>query len=132
MKSCDLPNSNDQCLFNIKALKPRGQKIGVMIDIHVDILTMELDTGASVSIILEKTWRKVLQSQHLSSSPVKLRTYTTEPLAFLGRGWCLSNMRSRSNLPLIVVAGTGPLLLGLNWLEQIKLDWFSQGAGYPK
>ena len=53
MKPSDLPNSNNQYLFNIKVVKPKGCNTDCMIDILVDnvVLTMELDTGASVSII---------------------------------------------------------------------------------
>ncbi len=31
----------------------------------------------------------------------------------------------RAQLPLIVVAGNGPNLMGRNWLKQIQLNWQS-------
>ena len=34
----------------------------------------------------------------------------------------------RETFPLVVVAGTGPTLLGCNWLSTIRLDWKSIGA----
>ena len=47
-------------------------------------LSMELDTGASVSIISEKTCKKWLSSKALEKSTISLRTYTDEPLDVMG------------------------------------------------
>ena len=56
-----------------------------------------------------------VQKQPLSSSPVKFRTYTGKPLAILGqRMVCDKYEKQKCNLPLIVLAGTGPSLFDLN------------------
>ena len=49
--------SKDQSFFNILVWKPKGHKSGRTIDIQVDTkaLTMELEMGDFISIILEKT-----------------------------------------------------------------------------
>ena len=70
-------------LYNISTgQKPKPMIIPVKIK---DIaLSMELDTGASVSIISEKTCKKWLSSKALEKSTISLRTYTDEPLDVMG------------------------------------------------
>ena len=47
-------------------------------------LTMEVDTGAAVSIISEKTRRALLPHLKLRASDLVLRTYTEEPIKVIG------------------------------------------------
>ena len=88
---------------------------------------MEVDTGASLSLISETTYKKLWESDtlpELQQTTVKLRTYTGEEMRVLG---CI-NVRVQSKeqeaqLPLLVVKGRGPSLLGRNWLTQLCLNW---------
>ena len=59
-----------------------------MLDLTVDAqpLQMELDTGASVSIISEKTWKRIIGAPELTASRIKLATYTSQGLQVL-RQW---------------------------------------------
>jgi len=57
---------------------------------------------------------------------VKLKTYTGEPLRIMGEANLHVRYDSQEHtLPLVVVAGSGPSLFGLNWLDKITLDWGS-------
>ena len=101
--------------------------------IYVDILAhrqplkMELDTGASVSVISEakfqSTWRGK-DAPILQPSEVKLQTYTGEEISVVG---CIQvvveHNGCRKELPLLVVQGDGPSLLGRDWLKVLQLDW---------
>ena len=48
-------------------------------------ITMELDSGASVSIMSEKLWKAKLPTVPLEPSDTVLRRYTGEPLKVLGQ-----------------------------------------------
>ena len=91
---------------------------------------MEVDTGASASIISENTYikiggggggRNILLSQ---KTAVKLCTYTGEELNICG---CITvditYHDQTENLPLLVVGGEGPSFIGRDWLKEIRLDW---------
>ena len=85
---------------------------------------MEVDTGASLSIISEDTYRKIWPTKELEASNVKLQTYAKEPLLVVGaRNVEVSYEGQTANLPLIAVKGDGLTLLGRNWLAAIRLDW---------
>ena len=85
---------------------------------------MEIDTGASVSLISEKTFDQVWTEKELKVSSVKLRTYTGQTLEV--KGYVEVNVEyqnQKKQLTLLVVAGDGPSLLGRDWLTHIKIDW---------
>ena len=86
---------------------------------------MEVDTGASASIISESVYRKLWPMQpSLQPSTVKLRTYTGEELKVLGSLPVEVDYHSqKASLHLLVVAGSGPSLLGRDWLAKLRLDW---------
>ncbi len=90
-------------------------------------LTLQVDTGASHSLISEATYSDLQKQEKVpacSPSRVKLRTYSGESLEVLGQltvNVCYKNQQQR--LPLVVVQGNGPSLLGRDWLSTLRLDW---------
>jgi len=87
-------------------------------------LQMEVDTGSSVSLVSQSTFRKLWPERKLSECKYRLRSYAEEPIKVLG---CteveLKYKGQEARLPLIVVEGSGPTLLGRSWLKHIVLDW---------
>ena len=95
------------------------------VELNGQHLIMELDTGAAVSLVSEKTWSTQLNSPALKATSLKLQSYPDKKLQVLG--YCtiqakVQNMRV-ADLPLVVVQGQGPSLFGRNWLQEVKLNW---------
>ena len=85
---------------------------------------MELDTGARVSIISQKTFNKHFKGTPLKPSSTRLHTYTGHPVQVTGQFHVHRKYQDQSaTLPLLVVEGSGPSLFGRDWLTQLKLDW---------
>ena len=85
---------------------------------------MEVDTGASLSIISEETYSSIFSTSELQHSDVKIHTYSGEYLPVLGSlDVAVRHNGQEAVLPLIVVKVKGPSLLGRNWLSTIRLDW---------
>ena len=79
---------------------------------------MELDIGASISLVNDHTWRNQLQQE-------KKECYThRHKLPVLGETMVTVETNGQKKvLPLVVVKGKGPPLLGRNWLAEVVLDW---------
>ena len=97
---------------------------------------MEVDTGASVSLISRDTYRKLWLNQEwrpkLQPSPRRLRTYTGQELDVQGSATVDVTYGSQSQkLPLLVVAGNGPSLLGRDWIQKFSLDLQELKTGTP-
>ncbi|XP_019859677.1 PREDICTED: uncharacterized protein K02A2.6-like [Amphimedon queenslandica] len=88
-------------------------------------MEMELDTGAAVSLISESTFNRIFKGEvELKPSSVVLRSYSGHKLDVLGViDLVITHNTQTASLPLVVVAGDGPSLLGRNWLHLLKLDW---------
>ena len=99
----------------------------VQLNVAGQVMEMEVDTGASLSVISEKMYNNLSSEGRvppLEKSEIVLRTYTGEEVK--PKGSCTVNVSYQGadyTLPLLVVGGDGPALLGRNWLEQIKLYW---------
>jgi hypothetical protein len=96
--------------------------------VHVQLddqpVMMEIDTGASVSIISSATYQEKFSNKSLKSSPILLHTYDQQALKNLGTFTVhVCHNSQEMNLPLIVVEGTGLNLLGRDWLEHLQLNW---------
>ena len=63
-----------------------GRVLPIKIQITVDIRStpMEVDTGASVSLIAEATYSQLWPGRSLSTTFIKLQTYSKEPITVLG------------------------------------------------
>ena len=99
----------------------------VNVSINGKPLQMELDTGASLSVMSDKMYQELWgdnKQPPLVKEGVVLRTYTGEEVKPKGSAKVMVSYEGRDyQLPLLVVRGDGPALLGRNWLEQIQLNW---------
>ena len=96
------------------ALWLNGQKLG-----------MEVDTGASFSVISEATRQSgIFSNETLHPSDLVLKTYTDESMKVRGTlNMWVKYGDQKEKLVLVVVEGNGSSLHGRNWLKYIQLDW---------
>ena len=88
-------------------------------------VNMELDTGAGVTLIDEDTYKRFQNRPKLLSSSIKLKSFTGNVIPVLGE-FCTDvthNGRLHRKLPVVVVKGSAPCLLGRNWLERMQICW---------
>ena len=123
--SVDVADTLEYTLFPVSDQQAKPVLMTVWVDGKE--LCMEVDTGASVSLVseatVEKLWGKERLSQ-LQSSKVKLRTYTGQNISVIGSTMVKVQSGGQvEHLPLLVVGGKGPSLLGRDWLFKLRLDW---------
>ena len=88
---------------------------------------MELDTGASTSVLSEATYKLPLEQEKvavLEPSAVQLKTYTGQLIETLGTITVKAEyMGKATDVRIQVAKGDGPnLLLGRDWLEPLAVD----------
>ena len=104
--------------------KGTGKPIVCEVSVDGVNITMELDTGSAVSIVSEDVFSHRWPRQKLVDSALQLCTYSGEVLKVLGKWEAKVEHKGQvARLPVMVVKGSGPSLLGRNWLEQLKVDW---------
>ena len=87
-------------------------------------LTMELDTGAAVTIVSDKHYQEHFTDTPLKKSELLLKTYSGERLSVVGTMDAkIQYEQQMLELPLTVVAGDGPCLLGRDWPQHLTLNW---------
>jgi hypothetical protein len=94
----------------------------ILVEVQVDgrELTMEVDTGAAVSILSEQGLRKILPDAEIKATNVKLRTFTSERIPLRGVTRVTVKYGDQSKkLTLYVTKGDGPCLMGREWLRSI-------------
>ncbi|CAB4030147.1 uncharacterized protein K02A2.6-like, partial [Paramuricea clavata] len=131
MNKVEQHQSDEELAYNLFSFKdkektpPYREKMTVNgIDIN-----MEIDTGASFSVINEKTLQEISRGKGnlvLKQTEISLRTYTGEKISPKGITEVVVEYNNQvSRLPLLVLKGNGPNLIGRNWLENICLNWTS-------
>ena len=127
-KTTELQTSSDKSAeeviwqVGVKASRPYQ----VVLDVNGQSLTMEIDTGAAVSLISQDTKEDLFPSTCLDKSSLILRTYTAETIPVLGQMEVEVKYGGYTgHHKLYVVKGKGPPLLGRNWLQHFRLDWAS-------
>ena len=98
----------------------------ILVELEMDEtqVKMELDTGAAVSIMSKAQWDHLTNSAPLALCNLNLLTYTNAKVKAYGEALVtVCHNMQRKRLPLVIVDGSGPPLLGRNWLQQLKLDW---------
>ena len=112
-------------ILHVHAVSPKiPRSYKVLVEINGVPITMELDTGAGVTLVSEITWSKALQKPELHPCTLELQSYPDHSLDVLGLCIVQASLHGkRAELPLVVVRGNGVSLLGRNWLQEVKLDW---------
>ena len=83
--------------------------------------TMELDTGASITLMSEAECHQLYPRSVLRDSSVLLRTYSGKRIHMVEKmDVCVQYEHQVQYLVLTVVAGDGLSLLGRNWLQNIR------------
>ena len=92
-------------------------------------IEMEVDTGASFSIVNRKTFDFICggtEHVELQHTNLKFRTFTGEVVPAAGMVETLIEYGIQSvKLKFYVVDGKRPCLMGRDWLQHLKLDWNS-------
>ena len=103
-----------------------GKPIVLTVNVNKVDLPMELDTGASLSVISEFTYYSFFRSCKLQPSTVSLKSYTGQEIVIRGKNEVnVQYAEQKAVLPLLVVKGQGASFLGHNWLEILNLNWSS-------
>ena len=120
-------SADEYTLYAVVTQKAAASSLRTTVLIDNRPLDMEVDTGAAFSLISEATFSKLWGSDPtppLQPSGFPLRTYTGEPIRVLGSAMVtVKDNKQEAKLPLLVVGGDGPSLLGRNWLSAIGLEW---------
>jgi len=104
-------NQDDEFkLFQISQEKPEPSTM-LPVKVNGEDCSMELETGASVSIMSEEASKKRFPKAPLEKSTLKLRTYTGEALDNIGQAHLqVAYQVQTANLPLQIIKGKGPSL----------------------
>ena len=117
----------------------KADEILVSVKINGISFKMELDTGASVTVIPDEMWEKELGSVPLVESSVTLvlKSYSGHATPVVGETTVHVQYQTQQvNLPIVVTKRKGLALMGRDWLSKLKLDWHQisniQQANPPK
>ena len=119
----------DVGLYKTTSSQSRIEPYSYCLKLNNVTTTMEIDTGAGVSLITKNQF-DILRSRDntlmLSQEGVlPLRTYTGEVIKPLGIVQVDVTQEDSEilHLNVLVVPGTGPNLIGRDWLSKMSLDW---------
>ena len=115
-------------MYHSTSTRQPRKPLQVTIELNNASLTMEVDTGATFSVISEATYNSLWERETAPSlNPTDdphLKTYTGQAIDVIGQITVTATYsQQEKELKLYVVRGQGPSLLGRDWLHEIKLDW---------
>ena len=116
-------DSQEESLFVVQNKSSPSYK--AELEVNGQPLTMEVDTGAAVSLAPESAVASLLTHSTLQPTGVILKTYTGEQIPVKGTMTVdvKYGQQHHKNLKLLVVSGSGPCLMGRDWLRVVRLDW---------
>ena len=118
------PHQERSGTLPVFSLQSKSQPLVTTVRMNNKEIPMEVDTGAALSLISEGTYSSNFSGRRLQPTEVQLRTYSGERISVLGSLEVEVEYESQvATLPLLVVKGNGPCLLGRNWMAVIRLNW---------
>ncbi|PFX25280.1 Uncharacterized protein K02A2.6 [Stylophora pistillata] len=117
-------SGSDWPIFTVSDSHGTRKEFIVPVAIDGKTVDMELDTGASVTIIPKSIWTDVLASKPVELTDVKLRSYSGHEIPVIGEARVQVAYRDQEAvLPLVITGNDGPVLMGHDKLSVLKLDW---------
>ena len=118
------PESDGSTLLHVKS-HGTANSPPIQVKIKVDDCLVNMHGGRHRRLgVSESTFRGLWPRRDLTSTQVRLQSYSKEPIPVVG--CCNVNVEyngQTADVPLLIVQGSGPTLLGRDWLSQIRLDW---------
>nr|CAD7594113.1 unnamed protein product [Timema genevievae] len=126
IEGLELYNIKDVSKHSVPDTKRQPTMPAIKLSLRIDGMfhTMEVDTGAALTLISEETYKVLWPHQpKLESLDLDLRTWAADtPLRLLGSKLVEVQFKERrATLTLAVATGHGPSLLGRPWLEPLGL-----------
>lgn len=112
-------------VYNIGTTHGKVQPYQVQVNVGGNVITMEVDTGASRSTVGERIYTELLSDFPLVKGNVSLYSYSKTLVPILG---CIKvpvtyRQNAEHLLELVVVQGDRPALFGRDWMNHIQIDW---------
>ncbi|XP_039511288.1 uncharacterized protein K02A2.6-like [Pimephales promelas] len=124
--------TSDEDVFTMYNLtEPKLTKIDpitAQLKINENIVEFEVDTGCSVTILAKAEYDKLgtRGTQELHDCSMTLKTYTGEKVPTLGVASVTVRYQDHvKQLPVVVVTGPGPNLLGRAWIKELGINFVS-------
>ena len=105
---------------------PTGHVSPLKVQVLIDEceVTMEINTGASTSLMSEGMFTSLWPKRKMQHSSINLQIYSKESLTVVGAVEVnVEYCDQIAQLPLVLIEGNGPTLLGKHWLSAIQVDW---------
>ena len=117
-------NTEDE-MFDIYAFGLRKEnRVLVTIDLNDQPIVMEVDTGASLTVLSEETLAHIFHTPKIVPTDLSLRTFTGEIIKPVGKVDFKVNYEGLTHqLTAVITPNDGPTLLGRDWLKHLRLNW---------
>nr|XP_047132680.1 uncharacterized protein K02A2.6-like [Hydra vulgaris] len=120
---------NKDDFLAIYSISEESDKVTGPVMVNVKIngseVSMEVDTGAAVSVMGISAYKRIKKNEgKLQNSGVVLKTYTGELIRPEGIGLVEVVYNGQCcKLPITVVKGNVPTLMGRDWMQRLNLQW---------
>uniref|UniRef100_A0A1B0D4U9 CCHC-type domain-containing protein n=1 Tax=Phlebotomus papatasi TaxID=29031 RepID=A0A1B0D4U9_PHLPP len=114
--------SDEETVNQINTIAEQWNGVWVSVKIEGVPLEMEVDSGASNTVISEKDWRNLKISKEYRECNVKLQTWLKKGVTVKGKLKVKVELADRKvKLPLIITKEGGKPLLGRNWFQALGI-----------
>ncbi|XP_064476027.1 uncharacterized protein K02A2.6-like [Ornithodoros turicata] len=114
----DSDESSDTVVYAMWSASARGTVDPFIVNVEIEgkPIEMELDTGASVSVMGEETLKTHYPGIEVEASSVLLRSFSGELAPVVGKATVWAKYREKRSA---LVKGKGPSLLGRTWMKEL-------------
>ena len=113
--------------YSLYSLSTQQNAVTVQVEVDGKSIDMLVDTGSGVTVIGERTFHDVWKHKLpllTAASDVTLKSYTGQSITVLGKFEPSIKYNGQTvEMPILIVKGDSPNLLGRDILGTITLDW---------